>query len=132
MTAANIVLDSGGTNELTIYSSRIERNYNKKLTLITPPTATSLAKQAAGPKTTKAIDMLRIEVRFDIDGKINTSDDTKLININNAGGDKVLLYRGVNYDFCLDKFSITEYGKQEDDHFDVKITGIVCKQIGGS
>ena len=35
-TIANIILDSGGTNELTVYTESCEKIYSKKLTAITP------------------------------------------------------------------------------------------------
>lgn len=102
---AEIVLDSGGQN-LTVYTSRVEQITNKMLAPLTfPQTGQNYAE---GPKDTKILDLLRIQTRFNIDGKIIFTDKSKLTNINNAGGVFTMDYAGTSYNVNFEKFAIMD------------------------
>jgi len=129
----NIILDSGGTNELTVYSSNIEEVRNKTLNPITPPQST--ANKALGPKTTLLIDLQKIELRFNVDGFVDIADKSKFINLINQGGVVPFLYGGTSFNINFEKASITE--KPEDSNatntpaieYVVKFTCIVGEDI---
>lgn len=127
----NIVLDKSGTNQITVYTTIVEEVLNKKLTNITPPTST--ANKDSGPKPTKIVDLLRIEQRFTFDGKILSTDRTKLRNVFNAGGTVTLEYAGSDYEVNIEKLSIKEEpedaGTSNPDYYLIKFTCIVGEAI---
>lgn len=124
---ANIILDEGGSNELTIYTQDVEKIYAKKLVSITPPQST--ANFAAGPKDTLIVDLLRIEVRFNVRGSIASADETKLQNIFNAGGVFNMKFKGTTFTICADKLTIRNIQGSENDETSIMFTAIVGVNI---
>ena len=122
-TIANIILDSGGTNELTVYTESCEKIYSKKLTAITPPQST--ANKGDGPKDTKIVDLLRIEIRFTVKGSIDSDDESKIQNLFNAGGVFNMKWNGTTYVINSEKLTITDDNKTEQDETAIMFTALV-------
>jgi len=126
MTADNIILDKGGTNQITIYTILVEEIINKKITEIDPPQ--SSANWSSGPKTSKLVDLLRTNERFAVTGLINKSDKSKMKNIINTGGVLVMEWEDEDFNVNLDKETITT-DDREDDHKQVQFTCVVGEDI---
>jgi len=122
-TVANIILDEGGTNALTIYTTSCEKIYSKKLTAITPPQST--ANKGDGPKDTKIVDLLRIEVRFTVKGSIASADESKIQNLFNSGGVFNMKWNGTTYVINSEKLTITNDNKSENDETEIMFTALV-------
>ena len=122
-TVANIILDEGGTNELTIYTESCEKVYSKKLVGITPPTSTG--NYNAGAKDTKIVDLLRIEVRFSVRGLIDSDDESKIQNLFNAGGVFNMKWNGTTYAVNSEKLTITNDNKTEQDETSIMFTALI-------
>ena len=122
-TVANIILDEGGTNALTVYTESCEKIYSKKLLGITPPQST--ANKAAGPKDTKIVDLLRIEIRFTVKGSIASADESKIQNLFIAGGVFNFKWNGTTYAVNSEKLTITNDGKSENDETSIMFTALV-------
>ena len=128
-TIANIVLDSGGANELTIYTTQCEKIVSKKLTNITPPTST--ANYDVGVADTMVIDLLMIETRFTVNGVIDSTDETKFENLATNGGTFTMLWKGTTYNINVEKITITNRNKSEEDETPIMFTAIVGVNLGG-
>lgn len=102
----NILLDSTGTNELTVYCTKIEEIFTKTLIKIMPGTSTG--NYASGVKKTKIVDLLRIDHMFNINGYIDSADRAKMRNIIQAGGVFAVVYAGTSYNCNIEKLSILE------------------------
>ena len=122
-TVANIILAEGETDELTVYTTSCEKIYSKKLVAITPPQST--ANYGSGPKDTKVVDLLRIEVRFTVKGLINSADESKIQNLFNAGGVFNMEYKGSTFAINSEKLTITNDNKTEQDETTVMFTALV-------
>jgi len=122
-TVPNIILDEGGSNELTVYTESCEKIYSKKIIGITPPQST--ANYASGPKDTKIVDLLRIEVRFTVRGTIDSADETKLQTLFNAGGVFNMKWKGATLAINSEKLTITNDGKTENDETAIMYTALV-------
>jgi len=122
-TIANIILDSGGTNELTVYTESCEKIYSKKLTAITPPQST--ANKGDGPKDTKIVDLLRIEIRFTVKGSIDSDDISKIQNLFNSGSVFNMTWNGTTYAINSEKLTITDDNKTEQDETAIMFTALV-------
>lgn len=118
----NIILDEGGTNELTVYTEKVEKVYVKILTKLTPPTSTG--NYGAGVKDTKNVDLLRIEIRFIVNGSIDSADESKIQNLFNAGGVFNFKYKGTTFTVNSDKLSIRNDNKFENDETPIIFTAI--------
>ena len=131
MATANIILDKGGTNQITIYTTSVEEDIQKKIIKFTPPSSTA---ETSEPKTTKIIDLLRLEKTFDIDGYILVTDRTKLRNIMNNNQTITMEY-DAEYEGSPDKLKIKDNARDADgvpngeDTYDIKITFIVGESI---
>ena len=127
MTAAktipNIILDSGGSNELTVYTTSAEKIYNKTLTKVTAPQ--SSANWASGPKDTKIVDLLRIETRYAVKGYIDSADETKLETLFNQGGVFNMTFKSSTFEINIEKLSIVDNNSNEQDETDIMFTAIV-------
>lgn len=121
-TISNIVLDSGGTNELTIFTEQCEKSIVKTLVTITPPQST--ANRSSGPKDTKIVDLLRMEIRFSVRGSIASADETKLENLMNLGTTFTMLWNGTSYDVNCDKLTMTNSANLEHDETAIMLTVI--------
>lgn len=121
---ANIVLGEGA-NAVTIYCTEVEEIYTKKFTAVTPPQST--ANWAAGPKSTKIVDLLRIEVRLNVQNAyIDSVDKSKLKALINAGGVFQVAWDGDTYYANPEKVSIKIGGKGgEQDEIPVSMTMLV-------
>lgn len=117
-----IVMDSGGTNQHTVYSTRVEEIRNATLTNITPPK--SSANWSSGPNDTKVVDLLRKERRFSVDGYVDSADRAKIRALFESGGVFTMTYDGESISFIMDKLTITDSGEERQDEFSVKFTGI--------
>ncbi len=126
-TVPNIILDEGGENELTIYTESCEKVYSKTFTGITPPQST--ANYASGPKDTKIVDLLRVEIRFTVRGSINSADETKLQNLVTAGGVINFKYKEATFTVNQEKLTITNKGTTENDETDIFFTALVGVNI---
>ena len=122
-TVANIILDEGGTNALTVYTTSCEKIYSKKLMGITAPQST--ANKGDGPKDTKIVDLLRIEVRFAVRGAINSADESKIQNLFNAGGVFNMKWKGSTFVINSEKLTITNDNKTEHDETKIMFTALV-------
>ena len=130
MTAAedipNIVLGTGGS-AITINTTNVEKIYNKTLIKITAPQST--ANWASGPKDTKIVDLLRIELRFSVDGFVNNTDQVALQNLFLAGGVFNMTWDGYSYNVNIDKLSITKSAGAENSEKPIKFTAVVGVNI---
>ncbi len=122
-TVSNIVLDSGGANQITIYTESCEKIKSKKLVGITPPQST--ANYGSGPKNTKIVDLLRIETRFSVRGTIASADETKFENLMEAGGVLKMTYKSTDFFINFEKITITNDGKTENDETAIMFTSLV-------
>ena len=122
-TIANIILDEGGANALTVYTESCEKIYSKKLLGITPPQST--ANYESGPKDTKIVDLLRIEIRFTVKGSIASADESKIQNLFNTGGVFNMLYKTATFSINSEKLTITNNGKTENDETEIMFTALV-------
>jgi len=117
----NIIIGTGST--VTVYTESVKKTYVKKLVKITPPQ--SSGNWGAGAKDTKMVDLLRIEVRFAVRGRIDSADQSTLENYFNAGGVFNMTWDGTNYDINMDKLDIEVSAKQgEQDEKSVMFTAI--------
>lgn len=105
-TVNNIILDKGGTNEVTVYTTRVEEILNKKITKIMPPQST--ANWAAGVKPTKIIDLLRMEHRFAVKAMFTASDKSKLKAILKAGGVFTMEYESEDFEINIEKMLLVK------------------------
>jgi len=123
----NIVLDKGGSNQLTVYTTIVEEIMNNKITKVVPATGT--ANVGSGPKDTKLVNLLKITKLFIVDGKILSADRTKLKNIFDAGGTIVMEYSGTDYNISLEKISIKEEpedaGSSNPEYYLIKMNCII-------
>lgn len=123
----NIVLGTGG-DTVTIYTTMIDKIYNKILLIITSPQ--TKGNWGAGPKKSKIKDLLRIELRFDITGYINSADETKLEDLFESGGIFNLTWDSTNYNVNIDKLTISKGPRKgEQDERDVRLTCIVGEDV---
>ncbi len=126
-TVSNIVLDTGGTNALTIYTESCEKIYSKVLTKVTPPQ--SSANRGSGPKDTKIVDLLRIEIRFAVRGTIDSADESKIQNLLTLGGVFKFTYKSTTYTVNFEKLSIRNDNRTENDETPVLFTVLVGVDI---
>ena len=122
-TVSNIIFDQGGANELTVYTLFCEKFYTKITSKITPPQST--ANYGSGPKDTKIIDLLRIEVRFTVRGMINSADESKIENLLNNGGVFKMTYKSTDFTINFEKLIITNDNQAESDETAINFTAIV-------
>lgn len=130
MTAAkdipNVVL--GITTPVTVYTTSVKKTYNKTLQAINPGTSTG--NWAAGPKPTKILDLLRIQIRFNVTGYIASTDITNVEALETAGGVFQLTWRGANQNVIFEKLEITDDIKSgEQDDTDIAFTALVGENI---
>lgn len=122
-TVSNIILDSGGSNQITIYTESCEKIKSKKLAGITPPQST--ANYGSGPKDTKIVDLLRIETRFSVRGTIASADESKFENLMEVGGVIKMTYKSTDFYINFEKITITNDGKTENDETAIMFTSLV-------
>ena len=122
-TIPNIILDSGGTNELTIYTTSCEKVYSKTLVKLTPPQ--TQANWESGPKDTKTVDLLRIEVRYIVKGTIDSSDESKIQNLIEKGGVFKMTWKSTDFNINFEKLTITDDSKSENDETAIMFTALV-------
>lgn len=123
----NVVLDSGGGNQVTIYTESCEKVYSKKLVAVTAPQST--ANWESGPKDTKIVDLLRIEVRFTVRGHVDSTDETKLENLMEKGGIFKMTWKSEDFNINFEKIAITNDNKTENDETNVLFTALVGDNI---
>jgi len=128
MTATNIIIDHGGSNEVTINTTKFTENFTKKLTVITPPQSTG--NRSNGPKQTKVVDLLRIEQRYSIRGYIEASNRVKLKTIYLNGGSTNWLIYEEDVMCNMEKLTIDtnptdKAQSNEDDDLEVTIDGVM-------
>lgn len=126
-TVANIILASGETDEVTVYTQSCEKIYSKILSKVTPPQ--SSANRESGPKSTQIVDLLRIEVRFSVRGMIDSASESKIENLMTQGGIFTFTYKGTAYNVNFEKLSITNDDKTENDETPILFTAIVGEDI---
>jgi len=105
----NITLGTGGSS-ITVYTESVEEIYTKILILIKPPQATG--NFDAGPKTTKVVDLLRIEHRFSVRGFIDAADVAALKAFMTGGGVFNLTWDSDSQDVNMDKLTIDKASKK--------------------
>lgn len=131
MTATNIIVDKGGSNQITVLSTSLKEKVTKKLQIITP--AQPSGQWSLGPKDTKIVDLLRLEERYTIVGYVATEDRDKLLNISRTGGVTVWeIYEdeiNVNMDTCEVETLANDQIDQPDGTLFVTITGIKGQNI---
>jgi len=126
-TVANIILASGEDDEVTIYTESCEKIYSKILAKVTPPQ--SSANYSSGAKSTQIVDLLRIEIRFSVRGKIDSANETKIENLMTQGGVFTFTYKDVVYNVNFEKLSITNDNKTENDETPVLFTALIGENI---
>jgi len=97
---SEIILDYNGSNQLTVYTTKVEEVVGKTLIILTTP-----------GETTKIVDLVIKERRFNVDGFIDFVDRTKVRNLVNVEGTFIMRYGGTspqNHDACIEKYMITE------------------------
>jgi hypothetical protein len=112
---------------VTIHTESVEKILSKKLVGITPPQSTG--NWGSGPKDTKIVDLLRIEVRFTIRGSIDDGDQSSLEDAFNAGGVMNLVWDGTTYSVNVEKLTITKAAKKENSEKDIMLTCLVGVNI---
>ncbi len=122
-TVPNIILDQGGDDALTIFTESCEKVYSKKLVGITAPQST--ANWESGPQDTRIVDLLRIEVRFTVRGTINSADESKIQNLFNSGGVINFLWKTVTLTINMEKLTVTNDNKTENDETAIMFTALV-------
>lgn len=132
MTAAkdipNVIL--GTSTQITVYTTSVEKVYNKTLAVLTPPTPTG--NWGSGPKDTKILDLLRIEVRLNVTGYIASSDIANVEALENGGGVFNLTWRGTDYTVIFEKLSIKDDEKSgEQDETYIAFTALVGINMTG-
>jgi hypothetical protein len=127
MTSTSIKI--GTSPQIEVFTKTAKKNYTKKLITITPPTSTG--NKAAGPKSTKIVDTLRIELRLTITGYIASTDEANLEAYFKQGGVVVLAWKdGTSYNVNFEKVDIgNDYTKEEQDEVDVMFTCVVGVDI---
>jgi len=131
-TVTVIVLDSGGTNEFTIYPTRVEDVRNKVLDKITAPQDT---ETAGGPNDTLILDLLQVEKRYIVKGYCASADLAKLKNVFNDGGVVKFTYQGLPDEYInFEKLQIVEDIKRsgEQDETEIIFTAIVGVNLLGA
>lgn len=130
MTAAedipNILLGTGGS-QFTVYTTKVEKIYSKKLVGITPPQST--ANWAAGPKDTRIVDLLRIEIRFSVNGHVDDGDQAALEALFLSGGVFNMSWDGTDYDINIEKLTITKDAKKENAEKTIMFTCLIGVNI---
>ena len=122
----NIILDEGGSNEITLYTARVKRNRTKMIQKIVSPQST--ANWSLGPKDTKLIDLLRIELRFTINCHINSADIAKFDNLIEGGGVFNMKWNGTTYTVNSEKDEIN-WGNGTQDEKPLTFTVLVGVDI---
>ncbi len=115
MTTVNIVLGSG-TNAVIIETNKVEEIQSNQIISITPPSNTTL-------QDTLVVDLLRVQIRFNVDGKILYADRTKFRNLMSTRGLFLMKYdaEGLGpgneqtFNVIFEKFQITEVPRGEHD-----------------
>lgn len=132
MTATEIKLDSGGSNEFNVRTTRVEEITSKKLIPIVIPTSTK--NWGVGPKDTLIVDLLTVETRFNIDGIVEADDRTKFRGMVRAGGTNVMVYNGNDYEINFEKYILSEVPEDkstlEPKHYTVEFTVLVGVDYG--
>lgn len=118
---ANIILGTGD-DAVTIHTTSCEKIYAKVTTKITP--SQSSANWSAGPKDTKIVDLMRIEIRYAIRGYIDSADEDKLDSLFKQGGVFNMNYKSETFTTNFEKLSVTENNSSEQDETDVMMTVI--------
>jgi len=99
----NIILDYGGSNQITIHTTKVEELRSKILVDVKPGTNESTSKGSI------IVDLGRVGTKFNIDGLIGYSDISKLRNIMSAvQGVFVMRYAELNWNVGIEKFGVTE------------------------
>ena len=118
----NLILGSGDS-AVTVYTELVEEIFTKIVTVVKAPQ--SSANWESGPKTTKIVDLLRVEYRYNIRGFINSIDTTKLQALFDQGGVFNMTWDGSSFNVNCDKLVITKSPKNgEQDDRKVQITVI--------
>ena len=121
-TISHIILDKGGDNQVTIYTTRVEEMLSKKLLNITPPQST--ANRAAGPKDTKIVDLLRVEERFSIKAQYDSTNKSKLKGMFKQGGVIKMEWESEDYWVNFDKMTLFK-DERENSEREMEFTCIV-------
>lgn len=126
-TIANITLGTGGS-AVTVYVTQCEKVMKKTIVAVTPGQST--ANKSLGPKSTKIVDLQRIETRFVVSGYIDGADESKFEALMTGGGVFNLTWKLVDYNVNFEQFSIKEGGKAgEQDETDITFTALVGVNI---
>ena len=118
---ANIILGEG-TGAVTVYCTEVKKIYKKVFVKITPPQST--ANWTAGPKSTKIVDLLRLDVTLAVENAfIDSADETKLDALIKQGGVVKAVWNSADYYVNFDMVSINFGGKGgEQDEIPVSMT----------
>ncbi len=118
---ANIILGEG-TGAVTVYCTEVKKVYKKVFVKITPPQST--ANWTAGPKATKIVDLLRLDITLTVENAfIDSADETKLDALIKQGGVVKVAWNGIDYYANFDTVSINFGGKGgEQDEIPVSLT----------
>ncbi len=126
-TVDNVIMDSGGSNQFTIDTTRVERDWIKQLVNITPPQSSS--NFGSGPKSTIIVDLLRVEKRFTITGSVAEADRNKPINVMEVGGTVVMSWDSTSWTVNVEKVNVVK-DTREDDNWEVKMSVLVGVNLG--
>lgn len=121
-TVTNMAVDTAGEN-ITVYTTRVERIGNKKVSVITPPSVSGT------PNTAMIADFQRIEKRWSVDGEIDESDEAGIWTVFDTKGVVAMTWNSNSYDIVIDKLTTTK-SNREDDHRIVKFTAVEGSNIG--
>lgn len=124
---SNITLGTG-EGAITLHTTTVKKIYSKLLIKITPPQSTS--NWESGPKDTKIVDLLRIEIRFTVNAYIDSTDQSALEALVNGGGIFNMTWKGINYNINVEKIEIDEFdSKEETDEIKIMFTALVGVNI---
>lgn len=115
---SNVIIDYGGANQITVHTTRINEVITKIIPVIKPPQTSG--NYAEGPKTTKLIDLLRMEERYTISGYISYADRLTLKNIIKSGGSFDVWVLGDQIPCNSDKIEINTVSTDSDNANDVE------------
>lgn len=102
----NVVLDSGGSNELIIETTNNEEIRTKILQIV--PGVVQKPKRSSGVKVAKVLDLLRVTRRWTVRGSTDKTNKPKLDALFEQGGPTTMLWEGVSYSVNIEKFNYTK------------------------
>jgi hypothetical protein len=123
----NVILGSGSI-VITAHTTSVKENWTKKIVSFTPPSNDT----STGPKTTKIVDLMRIERRFTVNGFIDSADIPNirtLVKIGESkGGILQMVWDSETMNINIDKLDIDKK-ENENDEREIMFTCVVGESV---